>query len=61
MVRVTNAGVMQNGVQCVDLAGLSTDVKPIGFATGSSFLEVDTTDVYLYDEESQEWNKVGGE
>ena len=34
--------------------------KTIGLATGSVFLEVDTGDVYLFDETETEWYKVGG-
>ena len=42
-------------------AGLSTDTKPTsGVATGSCFMEVNTGDVYLYDEAGNTWNKVGG-
>ena len=41
------------------LAGLSTDEKPTeGLLTGSWFFEVDTGDVYAYDEEGEEWNLV---
>ena len=43
-----------------EYAGLSTDTpKPTeAVATGSLFLEVDTGDVYAYDEHGEEWNKV---
>jgi len=65
MVRVTMPGIMQNGIQYIEFAGLSTDDKPLGnFATGSLFLEVDTGDVYAYDEENDEWDQItalGGE
>ena len=46
-----------------EFAGLSTDDKPTmaDIATGSCFLEVDTSDVYLYDEDSKSWMKVGGD
>ena len=40
-------------------AGLSTDDKPTeGVATGSTFLEVDTGDVYAYDSEGLMWRKL---
>lgn len=43
--------------QMVSCAGLSTDDKPTaGIATGSDFTEVDTGDVYFFDEES-DWVK----
>ena len=46
--------------------GLSTDTKPTDTLTasgakivnGSIFVEVDTGDLYLYDEENSEWNKI---
>ena len=43
-----------NGVASKELnsyAGLSTDTKPTtGIVTGSIFIEVDTGDIYLYNE-----------
>lgn len=47
----------------VELACLSTDTKPVSsrYATGSLCLEVDTGDIYAYDEEGDpdsEWVKV---
>lgn len=57
MVKVSSFyenGEMKDLVSC---AGLSTDDKPTaGIATGSDFTEVDTGDVYFYDEES-DWVK----
>lgn len=43
-----------------ELSGLHDDEKPSGLSTGSVFVEVDTGDVYLYDEVDEQWNKVGG-
>lgn len=52
-------------VRYVELAGLSTDEKPVDpvdagvvTATGSRFLEVDTGDVYAYDEDGVAWHKI---
>lgn len=49
----------------VHLAGHSSATKPIdvNFATGSDFLEVDTTKVYVYDEQTDDgkWWPAGGE
>ena len=44
----------------VEYFGLSTDTKPTsGIVTGSKFTEVDTGDVYLFDETSTgTWTKV---
>ena len=33
--------------------------KSIKICTGSVFIEVDTGDVYMFDEESSTWKKVG--
>ena len=33
-------------------------LKDIGIATGSLFLEVDTGDVYAYDEIDEEWDQI---
>ena len=44
-----------------EFSGKSTDSKPTeGIMTGSSFLEVDTTDVYFFDEDTSTWIKAGG-
>ena len=43
----------------IEAAGLSTDDKPItSLATGSLFLEVDTGDVYAFDEVSTDWTQI---
>ena len=49
-----------NGKRYVELAGLFNDTKPTddSYATGSLFLEVDTGDVYAYDEDSSDWGKI---
>lgn len=43
-----------------EMFGLSTDDKPLtGLVTGSKFTEVDTGDVYLFDETGDgTWTKV---
>ena len=42
-----------------ELAGLAGDTKPVAaLATGSTFLEVDTGDVYAFDEEGGTWGKI---
>ena len=65
MVRVTEMKFIKNGLKYFEFAGTSDDDKPTSMvATGSLFLEVDTGDVYAYDEENKEWNKItalGGE
>lgn len=61
MIRTLDAHPVITGkLNYYEYAGLSTDDKPtVTVATGSSFLEVDTGNVYLFDEQSGEWNKVG--
>ena len=64
MVRTLVREPQPDDIHYVELAGLSTDTKPIGFATGSLFIEVDTGDVFFYNEEAEpdsEWVKAGGE
>lgn len=38
---------------------LSTDIKPTDFANGSQLIEIDTGDIYLYNEEAGAWVKQG--
>lgn len=47
----------------VEFRGLAQDEKPTEYngkkiANGSSFVEIDTGNVYLYDIESEEWKEV---
>lgn len=47
----------------VELRGLSTDDKPTviengDIENGSSFIEINTGDIYIYDGASKEWNKI---
>lgn len=64
MVRVTKSicvsGVFdQEPKYYRELSGLSTDTKPTNsLITGCLFLEVDTGDVYAYDEVAPAWNKI---
>lgn len=38
-----------------DLRGLSTDSKPTTVPNGSTFLEMDTGDVYIFDADNTQW------
>ena len=60
MVRMLKRTIMEDGAHYVELACLADDDKPANsnYATGSLCLEVDTGDVYAYDEEGGEWNKI---
>ena len=58
MIRVVNAGLVEEGKQYVELSGLSTDSKPVaGILNGSLFHEIDTTAIYAFDEENATWIK----
>lgn len=45
----------------LEIVGLSTDTKPIKnisgveITNGSTFMEMDTCNVYMYDEENHRW------
>ncbi len=42
-----------------EYTGLSTDEKPTDdIPNGSTFLEMDTSDVYAYDAENAQWRKL---
>lgn len=60
MVRVLVQQAYVDGKIYIEAAGLSTDTKPTaGIVTGSVFTEVDTGDVYLFDETSTgTWTKI---
>ena len=47
--------------QYIEAAGLSTDTKPVveNMATGSTFIEVNTKKVFMWDEESETWVEFG--
>ena len=64
---IRQIGFADPPVRYLELAGLSTDTKPVDpmnamvvTATGSRFLEVDTGDVYAYDENGATWHKISG-
>ena len=59
MVRVTVYRYVGRG-KYFEYAGLSTDEKPQrdDIITGSLFLEVDTGDVYAYDEDGGSWSQI---
>ena len=65
MVRILNAQRVAGGEMCYEFAWTSNDTKPVkdDIATGSSFMEVDTGDVFFYNEDAaagEEWVKAGG-
>lgn len=60
MVRAVVKKPFTDSLAYAELYGKSTDDKPVsGIITGSKFTEVDTGDVYLFDETSSgTWTKV---
>lgn len=40
-----------------DFIGLSTDVKPLDVPNTSSFYEMDTKAMFLFDEQNQVWTR----
>lgn len=53
--------ILSTNGNLVNYAGLSTDTKPTeNLATGSFFLEVDTSKAYFFDEVSENWIEAGG-
>ena len=60
MIRKIVDRVFADGKNYVEIACLSTDSKPTGgMITGSLALEVDTGDVYAYDEtDTGSWGKI---
>lgn len=62
MVRILIDQSFDGEKRYIEAAGLSTDTKPeTSIVTGSSFVEVDTGDAYLFDESAaagSRWKKV---
>ena len=59
MVRILNERIIEGNTRSIEIACLSTDSKPTAnVCTGSLTLEVDTGDVYAFDEHGAEWDKV---
>ena len=51
----------ERGKMAMELACLSTDTKPVGgVLNGSICMEIDTGDMYMFDEASTTWKKIGG-
>ena len=63
--RLVSAEFLNDGSEkkLVEYNGKSTQEKPVSdlFAMGSTFFEVDTGDIYFWDEDSSTWNKAGGD
>ena len=62
MIRITYERIIEGNKKYIEAAGLSTDSKPtVDIVTGSLFLEVNTGDIYAFEEgDSPAWDKIGG-
>ena len=60
MIRILYERIIEDKKRYIEAAGLSTDSKPTAnIVTGSLFLEVNTGDVYAFEEgDSPAWDKV---
>ena len=48
-----------NPITAMELRGLSTDEKPTeNIDNGSSFIEIDTGKIYMFDLENEEWKEI---
>lgn len=52
---ITEIGNYNIGRIPSDFVGLSTDTKPTDVENASTFYEMDTKTVFLYDEENEQW------
>ena len=60
MIRILKEELFDPDQRLIEAVGLHDDTKPTtGIVTGSSFMEVDTGAVFLFDEESSEWKELG--
>ena len=61
MIEILSMKKIRTKLAYYEFAGLHTDEKQTAnVATGSTFLEVDTGDVYFFDGENSTWIKAGG-
>ena len=64
LYKVENTYTKPSGTyKAVELRGLSTDTKPTEIGTnkidnGSTFIEIDTGKVYLFDLENELWKEI---
>lgn len=59
MIRILKEINFDGEKKYIEAAGLSTDTKPtVDLITGSRFTEVDTGDVYAFDETGGTWNRI---
>ena len=60
MVRILKEEQFDPDQRYIEATGLHDDTKPVsGIITGSSFMEVDTGAVFMFDEVAAEWHELG--
>ena len=52
---ITKYSTFADGKCACDLYGLSTDAKPVDVCNASTFYEMDTKKLYMFDEEHARW------
>lgn len=52
---ITNYDTFAAKASPCDFYGLSTDAKPTGVSNASTFYEMDTKKLYMFDEEHARW------
>ena len=53
--RITKRRVMDDDKEQIEAYGKSTATKPSGYASGSTFIAVDTKKIYMYEESDDTW------
>lgn len=55
MVTITEVKIINKGKAVVEGVCLSTDAKPTKYGNGSVLMEMDTSTLYMYDEDNETW------
>mgnify|MGYP003310786843 CR=1 FL=1 len=53
---ITNCGNFDTKCVPTDMIGLSTDQKPVNVANASTFYEMDTKTLYMFDAQNRIWH-----
>ena len=57
MVTVREVKMIRNGKEVIEGSCLSTDAKPTMYGNGSILKEMDTSNLYMFDEENSIWRE----
>lgn len=55
MVTITKVKIINKGKSVVEGVCLSTDEKPTNYGNGSMLMEMDTSTLYMFDEDHETW------